>query len=202
MELSLKDPARNDDVYKVAQRIFHNFNSPLNLHRDTKIKNQVRRSAFRRFIMGYPPRKKNDTSMGDGINWEWLIWVCSAQNANAIIVSRDGDYGVTYNGNSFINDWLSVEFSERVSRKKKLVLFDSLSTALKELNVRITKAEEDEERKMILRGEQSRRKKAISRLTEDEIGWLEILYGETWSKEAPTEELEDVFGHLDMGMDP
>ena len=28
------------------------------------------RLAWRRFLLGYPPRKANDTSIGDAVNWE------------------------------------------------------------------------------------------------------------------------------------
>src|SRR5580765_7471463 len=44
-----------------------------------------------------PPRKPNDTSMGDAINWEWIVECAKTLNGSVIIVSRDRDYGVTYN---------------------------------------------------------------------------------------------------------
>lgn len=194
MENAFKTPYRYDDVYKVAQRLFHNFDSPLNLNRNTECKNKIRRLAFRRFIMGYPPRKKNDTSIGDAINWEWIVHVCKEQNANAIIVSRDGDYGVSYNDKSYINDWLSAEFKERVNKMKSVTLYDSLSSALKDLKVRITKAEEEEERRMIWRQERNQRNKLISELTNDEINIIELIYGDNWKTELSTEEIKVLFG--------
>ncbi len=193
MENAFQTPYRYDDVYKVAQRVFHNFDSPLNLHRGTKCKRLIRRLAFRRFIMGYPPRKKNDTSIGDAINWEWIVHVCKEENANAIIVSRDGDYGVTYNEKSYINDWLSSEFKERVNKRKTVTLYDSLSSALKELKVRVTQAEEDEERRMIKRLERGQRKQLISGLSSSEIDMLEIFYGDRWKEDVSLEELKSFF---------
>ena len=144
--------------------------------------------------MGYPPRKKNDTSIGDAINWEWIVHVCKEQNANAIIVSRDGDYGVSYNDKSYINDWLSAEFKERVNKMKSVTLYDSLSSALKDLKVRITKAEEEEERRMIWRQERNQRNKLISELTNDEINIIELIYGDNWKTELSTEEIKVLFG--------
>ncbi|SMO74956.1 PIN domain-containing protein [Spongiibacter tropicus] len=193
MENAFETPYRYDDVYKVAQRVFHNFNSPLNLHRETECKRTIRRLAFRRFIMGYPPRKKNDTSIGDAINWEWIVHVCKEQNANAIIVSRDGDYGVSYNDKSYINDWLSSEFKERVNKRKTVTLYDSLSSALKELRVRVTQAEEDEERRMIKRRERGQRAKFISGLSGPDVALLEVFYGDDWKEIVTLEELKSLF---------
>lgn len=143
--------------------------------------------------MGYPPRKKNDTSIGDAINWEWIVHVCKENNANAIIVSRDGDYGVSYNDKSYINDWLSAEFKERVNKRKAVTLYDSLSSALKDLKVRVTQAEQDEERRMIKRLERGQRKKLISKLSSNEVDLLEILYGEDWKEDVSLEELKALF---------
>ncbi len=189
MENAFKTPYRYDDVYKVAQRIFHNFESPLNLHRGTKNKKIIRNKALRRFFMGYPPRKNSDTSIGDAINWEWIVYVCSEQGADAIIVSRDGDYGISYDDKSYINDWLSAEFKERVSKRKNVILHDSLTSALKELNVRITRSEEDEERRMIRRLEVKQRNKAIEEIQSMGIDWLDMIYGDDWKSKMSVEEL-------------
>src|ERR1700720_3909675 len=50
---------------------------------------------FRRFLFGCPPRKKNDSSIGDAINWEWIVECANACQAEIHIVSRDTDYGIT-----------------------------------------------------------------------------------------------------------
>jgi RNA polymerase-interacting CarD/CdnL/TRCF family regulator len=140
--------------------------------------------------MGYPPRKKNDTSIGDAINWEWIIHVCKEHNANAIIVSRDGDYGVLYNEKSYINDWLSTEFKERVNMRRSVMLHDSLSSALKDLRVRVSKAEEDEERRMIERRERMQRKKLTSGMSSGAADLLQALYGDSWKNDVSLDELK------------
>jgi bifunctional non-homologous end joining protein LigD len=63
----LKDPAANDPVYKACQRIFHRTDA-LVLTRDDALRHVIRRRAFRRFLHGCPPRKRDDTSIGDAIN--------------------------------------------------------------------------------------------------------------------------------------
>ena len=112
-----KDPVRNDPVYKVVQRIL-NKDDGLNLTREDPIKNRIRRQAFRRFMYGYPPRKKNDTSIGDAVNWEWICEVCLSQNAEILICSRDSDFGVTLGNSNYVNDWLKEEFRDRVSKSR------------------------------------------------------------------------------------
>ena len=64
-----------------------------------------------------------------------------------VIVSRDADYGLTLNGKSYINDHLRHEFSERVSKKRGLYLYDSLARALKEhFQIPVTPQEEAAEK--------------------------------------------------------
>lgn len=139
-----REPSSYDPIHKVAMRIFAKKDK-LNLRRDSKFKNKIRRQAFRRFMFGYPPRKQGDTSYGDSINWEWIIHCAIEQKADIWIVSRDSDYGVTFGEQSYLNDWLEHEFSDRVSQKRKVVLTKRLSEALKEFAVPVTKAEETEE---------------------------------------------------------
>lgn len=145
----IENPSAHDPVYKVCQRIFHSEN-PLLLNRENKFKHVIRRKAFRRFLHGCPPRKKNDTSMGDAFNWEWMIECAVRNNAELVIVSRDADYGTLFENKAYINDHLRQEFSERVSRKRKLLLYTKISEALKHFQVPITKKEEEEEEQIIL----------------------------------------------------
>jgi predicted nucleic acid-binding protein len=91
----LKNPATHDPVYKTLQRLFKN-NSNLNLNREKKIRFTIRNLAKKRFILGYPPRKKEDNSIGDSYNWEWILKCAEASGKSVIIVSRDSDYGVIY----------------------------------------------------------------------------------------------------------
>lgn len=186
---AFENPSTHDDVYKTAQRIFKATENSLCLHRESTAKNHIRRKAFRRYIAGYPPRKKSDTSMGDAINWEWLSHVCSERNCNALIVSRDSDYGASYQSRSYINDWLSSEFSDRVSRKKRVTLYDSLAAALRDMKVKISESEEQQERKMIERMEYRKRRRFMQGLGTDDKVWLNVLYGADL-KSVPIEDLE------------
>jgi predicted nucleic acid-binding protein len=65
----LEKPFLYDPVYKVAQRMFAaETQCALRVLSDEV--DSIRRHAWRRFILGYPPRKKDDNSTGDAINWE------------------------------------------------------------------------------------------------------------------------------------
>jgi hypothetical protein len=144
----LENPAAHDPVYKACQRIFHK-NDSLVLTREDKLRHVIRRKAFRRFLHGCPPRKKNDTSIGDAINWEWMVHCANAANAELIIVTRDSDYGVLFENRAYVNDHLKQEFAERVSKKRKLLLYSRLSDALKHFAVPVTKQEEDAESELL-----------------------------------------------------
>lgn len=132
------EPKRYDKVYKACQEIFE-FKSNLNLKRPDKKRYEIRRLAKKRFMLGYPPRKKDDISIGDAINWEWIIACCDREKKDVIIVSRDSDYGITFNNKSFLNDWLSEEFKKRISPRRKVILTNRLSEGLKKLSVNISK---------------------------------------------------------------
>jgi hypothetical protein len=149
MVKALKDPAMNDPVYQSCQRLFQRTDD-LTLRRDNPIRRTIRRRAFRRFLHGCPPRKKSDTSIGDAFNWEWMVHCATQRKAGLVIVSRDADYGVTIdNRESYINDALRQEFSERVSRKRTLLLYSRLSEALKFFDVAVTPQEEASEAALI-----------------------------------------------------
>lgn len=144
----LENPAVHDPVYKACQRIFHKQDD-LALTREDKLRHLIRRKAFRRFLHGCPPRKKNDTSIGDAINWEWMIHCANASNAELVIVTRDTDYGVHFENKAYINDHLKQEFAERVSKKRELLLYARLSDALKHFQVPVTKQEEEAEAEIL-----------------------------------------------------
>ena len=148
IEKVLKNPCRNDNVYKILQRLFKD-KYPYNLTREDKIRFSIRRLARKRFILGYPPRKDNDTSIGDAINWEWIIYCSKESGKDVVIVSRDKDYGITYNNHDIINDWLVQEFKERTSRKRNIELTQKLSDAFKKASIPISKKEEKEEEDFI-----------------------------------------------------
>lgn len=148
MKAVLEDPSSNDPVYKVCQRVFH-AETPLVLTRENKIRHTIRRRAFRRFMHGCPPRKRNDTSMGDSFNWEWMIECAKNESAELVIVSRDADYGVLFEDKAYINDHLKQEFGERVSRRRKILLYTKLSEALKHFKIPVTPQEAKEEESII-----------------------------------------------------
>lgn len=143
-----EDSVRYDKVYQILQRLFSK-KKPIDLYRKHKKRYEVRELAKKRFMLGYPPRKNNDTSIGDAINWEWLIYVAEFSNADIWIVSRDSDFGVIQKNKGFINDWLKQEFKDRINKKRKIVLCPKLSTALREFEIPITPEEEHEEERVI-----------------------------------------------------
>lgn len=145
---ALADPAQHDPVYQTCQRIFHR-DSALVLTRENPLRRKIRSRAFRRFLHGCPPRKKSDTSIGDAFNWEWMVECAVTNNAELVIVSRDTDYGAVFENTAYINDHLRQEFSERVSKKRKLLLYTKLSEALKHFKVPVTVAEEKEEEEIL-----------------------------------------------------
>ena len=145
-------PTRNDTVYKVVQRLFK-ANTPysLSLSKEKEQKKAVR-LAWRRFLLGYPPRKATDTSIGDAVNWEWIVDCAKQANANVVIVSRDSDYGVHLKGDGvYINDWLRQEFKERVNRRRNVTLTDRLSEGLKQISIKVTKKEVEAEEEFLQR---------------------------------------------------
>jgi PIN domain len=151
MEKVLRDPSRHDPVYKTAQRLFRN-RSELNLSRGKDVRLEIRDLAEKRFRLGYPPRKPTDTSFGDAVNWEWIIHCAIDSAKNVVIVSRDSDYGHSFDGRPMVNDWLLQEFRERVTRKRRLTLTDRLAEAFKAASVKVTKREEDEEAALVSEG--------------------------------------------------
>ena len=144
----LSNPIRHDPVYQCLQRIFKN-DSPYNLSRENKRRFTIRNRARKRFVLGYPPRKQSDTSIGDALNWEWIVQCSLDSGKHVVIVTRDTDYGAVYDEKSYLNDWLRQEFSERVSKKRKIILTDKLAGGLKVVHASVTSEMEEEERRMM-----------------------------------------------------
>jgi len=144
----LLNPVRQDKAYQTFQRLFK-YESPLILKRENEDRDRIKELAKKRFVLGYPPRKKEDTSFGDAYNWEWMIDVSINHPSNLIIVSRDSDYGITCNNKTYINDWLSQEYKDRVSKKRNVILTDKLSVAFKAISAPVSKEIEKEEQSLI-----------------------------------------------------
>jgi PIN domain len=140
----LKGPKQNDVVYQTLAEVFQSTAGHV-LTRDMPIRRQIKRLAWRRFILGYPPRKTTDTSIGDALNWEWLIHCGKTLQGRLLIVSRDSDYGTSVQADHFLNDQLLQEYKDRVGPKKRIALTTRLSDALKELQVTVPQNEIDAE---------------------------------------------------------
>ena len=147
IERILKNP-NCDPVYKSLQKLFK-FNSSINLNREKKNRYAIRKLALKRFLLGYPPKKKSDNSIGDAVNWEWILDCAKNTGKHIIIVTRDSDYGTKYNEDYYLNDWLSQEFKQRISQKRKLFITDKLGVAFKLVNIQVTKEMIEEEEKVI-----------------------------------------------------
>jgi hypothetical protein len=173
---TMENPKTHDRIYQTMQRLFNNT-STLNLSHDTPEYKAVWRKALRRFLEGRPPRKKEDTSAGDAINWEWIIHCIQQTNRDVIIVSRDADYGLTVNGKGYANNWLTDEVKQRVNQQRKLILVDRLSAALKLLDVKVTQEEIRSERAII--ESTVPRNREVEGLIEAEI--FGLLHGEEMS---------------------
>jgi len=136
----IAQPTLHDPVFKICQRAFHRTDDIV-FTRSNEIRRIIRRKAFRRFLHGCPPRKRQDISIGDAFNWEWMVRCAKERNAELVIVTRDSDFGITIGDDSYINDHLKQEFQERVSKKRKIFLCCRLTDALKHFNVRVTTKE-------------------------------------------------------------
>lgn len=164
----LDNPAMYDQVYQACQRIFHREESPIVLGRNDKLGDSIRRLAFRRFLHGCPPRKRGDTSIGDAFNWEWMIHCARKNTAELVIVSRDSDYGALFEDKTYVNDDLRQEFGERVSKKRKLLVYHKLSDALKHFAIPVSAQEEKAESEIVASANQQQRTglKSMDRYTE------------------------------------
>jgi predicted nucleic acid-binding protein len=133
------DPDKHDLLYKTLNQLFKNP-SPYNLNRTNKKRHSIRNLSRKRFVLGYPPRKGSDITIGDAVNWEWLIECAVQSKKHIIIVTRDHDYGLKYGSEPYLNDWLKQEFKERVGTKRQIILTDKLSRAFKLLKIEVTEA--------------------------------------------------------------
>lgn len=144
----LEAPLAHDPVYQDVMRLF-GTSTGLSLTRSNPAKIRIRRLARKRFCLGYPPRKDSDTSTGDAINWEWMIHCAASNRRGLVIVSRDSDYGCMNKGKTVINDWLKIEFGERVSKRRRIMLTPSLSLAFKHMSIQTTSKERQAENQLM-----------------------------------------------------
>ncbi|MBE0429815.1 MAG: DUF4935 domain-containing protein [Thermoleophilia bacterium] len=140
----LSNPVKNDPVYQVLQRLFRQ-RGPYNLYRTREERHEMRDRAWRRFILGYPPRKPAGLSIGDAINWEWLVKCAQESRKDVVVVTRDTDFG----SRGAINDWLAQEFRERVGRTRNVHLTGMLSQAFSMSDVEVSSDEARKEEEMV-----------------------------------------------------
>lgn len=89
-------------------------------------------------MLGYPPRKSGDNSIGDALNWEWVLHSANRLTGDIVFVSRDTDFGMEFEKNVYLNDALKFEYKDRVGPRRKVILTDRLSDALERLHVSVT----------------------------------------------------------------
>ncbi|MHA8088147.1 PIN domain-containing protein [Aquirufa sp. Wall-65K1] len=138
----------SDKVYVSLNKLFK-FKSIINLDRDNMQRFRIRKLAYKRFILGYPPRKSTDNSIGDAVNWEWIVDCSIRTNKHIIIVTRDTDFGLRLNKELLLSDWLRQEFKERVSRTRKIIITDKLAKAFELVRIPVTKEMKDEEENLL-----------------------------------------------------
>jgi hypothetical protein len=139
LERALTDPQQHDPVYQTCQRIFGRDDKKLtfSIDSDRRLKRVIREKAMRRFVLGCPPRKADDISIGDAINWEWMVRCAEQHQAELVILTRDSDYGPQFGKDILLNDHLKQEFKERVSKKRDVLVYKSASLALKHFHVAV-----------------------------------------------------------------
>lgn len=148
VEKILDNPSGNDKVYRTLQHLFKS-KGPFHLSKSSPQIEKIYTLAEKRFLRGFPPRKANDTSCGDAINWEWIVRCAKDSGRDTIIVTRDSDYGVVHHGKVFLNDWLKREFRERVGRKQQIEITDRLTQSFKRLLVPVTPEEAEAEETLL-----------------------------------------------------
>jgi len=147
-EKLLESPGRYDPVYRILQRLFK-ARATCHLNRGNKIRKLIYEKAQRRYTLGYPPRKPNATSIGDSINWEWIVYCAAQCHDDIVIISRDSDYGALEKNNHYLNDWLIQEFKERVSHKRSITLTGRLSEGFTIAGITVPAAEQQAEEKSL-----------------------------------------------------
>ncbi len=145
----LQDPISHDPVFTSLEELFTKRDD-LTLPEASPKKKVIVQRAKDRSLSGYPPRKSRD-SIGDAVNWEWLMELASQREAVIHLVSRDSDFGVEHRGRYYLNDWLTDEFHARAANGASISLAGSLAETLKKLSVRVSKTQEAVEDAIIAR---------------------------------------------------
>jgi hypothetical protein len=143
-----------DPVYDRLMQLYRS-ESALHLRRTSEGFPEVYAAARLRANLGYPPGKARPESIGDAINWEWILRVASRTNMEdgpIVLVSADGDFGLHFgrgsNRRSYLNDFLDQEFVEH-SAGTKIIFLDTISDGLGEIGVPVTKEIQRAEKELL-----------------------------------------------------
>lgn len=169
------NPNSDDEVYSKLEQLFKH-KSPYNLESKNAKYSEIISKAKQRFELGCPPRKDKDNSIGDSVNWEWIIECAKISNKSIIIVSRDGDYGYDLDGNPLLNDYLADEFRQNAKKGTQIILTKRLTYAFSLVKIPIT----DE-------------------MVKDED---EIIIQRNWSEYLSSKRLQDAVNSLQSAMLP
>lgn len=129
------DPYNEDEVFKKIEELFRH-KSPYILTQDKA--GEIIKKAKLRFELGFPPRKDKDNSIGDAVNWEWILECAKASGKSVILISRDGDYGYDFDSIPRLNDYLMHEFSLKTSKASKIQLTNRFVNAFKMVKIPVT----------------------------------------------------------------
>jgi PIN domain len=141
IEAILLKPRTHDAVFRLVTTLAES-GGPLVLSRQSDQWAELRARARERWELGYPPRKRSETSYGDAINWEWIVSCAAAHERDVVIVSYDSDYGII--DKNLINDALAREFKKRT--KRTVTSSSSLETAFKGSNIPLSETAAEAER--------------------------------------------------------
>ncbi|MGX5685297.1 PIN domain-containing protein [Chryseobacterium cucumeris] len=142
------DPENSDDVYIKLEEVFRHESQYI-LENQSELSEQIINLAKRRFDLGSPPRKDKDNSIGDAVNWEWILKCAENSEKSIIIVSRDSDYGRIFDKKPYINDFLAHEFYQKLKGGPKIILTNFLTDAFKYVQIPITDEMVKEEQNII-----------------------------------------------------
>ena len=139
-------PDTKDQVYQTIISLFSK-DLPLFLSKKSKKWRKIFIKSSERFKLGYPPRKSGDNSIGDSVNWEWIIKCAKKTKKHIVVVTRDNDFGLVNMG--ILNDWLQSEFDDRVGNDQTILLTNKLHNALEIIDVSVTEEMIKEEETII-----------------------------------------------------
>lgn len=137
-QLLIEEPLKHDDVYKFLYEISSNpsKNYLTDIHNNMP---ECKKSASDKLHLAYPPSKKNERSMGDLLNWEWIIYCANTFSKDVIIVSNDKDFGNSIKDHCHLNEWLKNDFNTRTQKKQNILLTNKLTHGFEMLNVKVPK---------------------------------------------------------------